>query len=48
MMDCGLLGTRTPYEIKLVNRKVVSYGRAGAPSGGARPVIIPQPVIIPR
>ena len=29
-------GTRTPYEVKLVNGKVVSYGRAGAPRSEAR------------
>ena len=37
----------TPYEIKIVNGKVVSYGRAGAPTAGTRtqPIFIPQPII---
>ena len=37
----------TPYEIKIVNGKVASYGRAGAPSAGTRtqPIFIPQPII---
>ena len=34
----------TPYEIKLVDGKVVSYGRAGS-SPTSRPV--PMPVIVP-
>jgi hypothetical protein len=38
---------RTPYEIKLVNGRVESYGRAGAPSSGTHPTYVPPPVIIP-
>src|SRR5258708_3530141 len=40
----GAAAVATPYEIKLVNGKVESYGRAGAPSS-PRPA--PMPVIIP-
>lgn len=44
----GYTAVQTPYEIKLVNGKVVSYGRAGAPNPGGRgPIIVPQPVVIP-
>jgi hypothetical protein len=43
----GYTATQSPYEIKLVNGRVVSYGRAGAPSGSGRAVVIPQPVMIP-
>ena len=40
----GAAATTTPYEIKLVNGKVESYGRAGAPNS-QHPV--PMPVIMP-
>jgi hypothetical protein len=42
----GYTATQTPYEVKLVNGKVVSYGRVGAPSGRG-PIVVPPPVIIP-
>ncbi|MBA3570544.1 MAG: hypothetical protein H0W34_00925 [Pyrinomonadaceae bacterium] len=46
-MRTGTAATQTPFEIKIVNGKVVSYGRAGAPrGGGGGPIIIPPPVII--
>ena len=38
---------RVPYEVKLVNGRVESYGRAGAPSSVAHPTYVPPPVIIP-
>src|SRR5256885_14119116 len=36
-------GTRTPYEVKLVNGKVVSYGRAGVSRAEARRQTTPTP-----
>jgi hypothetical protein len=41
----GNAATTTPYEIKLVNGKVVSYGRAGAANrpNPPPPVFIPPP-----
>ena len=38
----------TPYEVKLVNGRVESYGRAGSPNAPHSTTIVPQPVIIPR
>jgi hypothetical protein len=40
----GTPAVATPYEIKLVDGKVVSYGRAGAPNP---PRSAPVPVIVP-
>jgi hypothetical protein len=46
-MRTGYTATQSPYEVKLVNGKVVSYGRAGnPPPGGRGPVFIPQPMPI--
>ena len=36
-------GDRVPYEVKLVNGKVVSYGRAGASRTEARSQAAPTP-----
>ena len=41
----GPAATQTPYEVKLVNGKVVSYGRSGSPQGGHAPMVIPVPII---
>jgi len=40
----GTPAVATPYEIKLVDGKVVSYGRAGYPNS---PQPAPVPVIVP-
>ena len=40
----GVPYVATPYAIKLVNGKVESYGRAGAPNS---PNPVPMPVIMP-
>jgi hypothetical protein len=40
----GVPYVATPYEIKLVNGKVESYGRAGAPNS---PNPVTMPVIVP-
>ena len=46
-MRTGYTATQSPYEVKLVNGKVVSYGRAGNPQrAGGGPVFIPQPMPI--
>ena len=47
-MRTGYTATQSPYEIKLVNGKVVSYGRAGVPQTGAHggPIFVPQPVMV--
>jgi hypothetical protein len=48
-MGTGTSATQTPYEVKLVNGKVVSYGRAGRPAPAGRGAIfIPQPMPIIR
>lgn len=40
----GTPAVATPYEVKLVDGKVISYGRAGTPNS---PQPVPMPVIVP-